>query len=47
MDGINTFTAGYLNAQGFKMPAISRVHSPFYHDFRKKIITRKLYEIKS
>ena len=29
------------------MPAMWRVHSPFFHDFSKKIITRKLYEIKT
>ena len=29
------------------MPAIKRVHSPFFHDFSTKIITRKLYEIKT
>ena len=29
------------------MPAIKGVHSPFFHDFSKKIITRKLYKIKT
>jgi hypothetical protein len=29
------------------MPAILKVHSPFLHYFNKKIITRKLYEIKT
>ena len=29
------------------MPAIKRVHSPFFHDFSKKIITQKIYEIQT
>ena len=29
------------------MPAVWRVHSPFFQDFIKKLITQKLYEIKT